>query len=178
MSDKHRNLQDLLEHEVQDLYSAETQLIEALPKMAKKANSEKLKQAIEDHLEETKEQAKRLEQVMEIMDIGPGQSKCKAMAGLVTEGEEWLEEDASKEVKDAGIIAIAQKVEHYEISGYGSASHFAEMLGHSEVQELLEQTLEEEKAADDKLNDIAKSEVNRRALSDSAKETSRSNGSM
>lgn len=179
MSDKQQNLQDLLEHEVQDLYSAEKQLIEALPKMAQKASDNQLKQAIKEHLVETKEQAQRLEQVMEILDIGPGRSKCKAMAGLVKEGEEWLEEDATKEVKDAGIIAIAQKVEHYEISGYGSASYYAEMLGLSDIQQLLEETLEQEKAADSKLNDIAKSDVNRKALSDGASKISRrgSNGS-
>ncbi|CAN5320443.1 hypothetical protein BH09BAC1_BH09BAC1_06270 [soil metagenome] len=176
MSDKQRNLLDLLEHEVQDLYSAENQLIEALPKMAKAASDSQLKQALKDHLEETKGQAKRLEQVMKLMDIGPGRTKCKAMAGLVKEGSEWLEEDATKEVKDAGIIGISQKVEHYEISGYGTASYYAELLGLAEVQQLLDETLQQEKAADGKLNDIAKSDVNRKALSDGAAKLSKAGG--
>jgi ferritin-like metal-binding protein YciE len=169
MSEKQRDLQDLLEHEVKDLFSAENQLIEALPKMAKKASDSLLKQAIQEHLEETKGQAERLQQAMDLLGINPGRKKCKAMAGLIKEGEEWLEENASKAVKDAGIIAISQKVEHYEISGYGSACYYAEMLGLNEVQQLLSATLEEEQMADTKLNDIAKSDVNRQALSTSNK---------
>ena len=169
MSEKQRDLQDLLEHEVKDLFSAENQLIEALPKMAKKASDSLLKQAIQEHLEETKGQAERLQQAMDLLGINPGRKKCKAMAGLIKEGEEWLEENASKAVKDAGIIAIAQKVEHYEISGYGSACYYAEMLGLNEVQQLLSANLEEEQMADTKLNDIAKSDVNRQALSTSNK---------
>ncbi|QHL87616.1 DUF892 family protein [Nibribacter ruber] len=160
---KLRTLEDLFEHQLKDLYSAEKQLIEALPKMAKATEDAKLRQAFENHLEETKEQKARLEKVCELVGISPGRMKCKAMEGLVEEGEETVEEDAEPEVKDAGLIASAQRMEHYEISGYGTAAHYAERLGHAEAAQLLRQTLEEEQKTDTLLNKLAKGYINQKA---------------
>src|SRR5687767_10376935 len=114
---KLKSLEDLFEHQLKDLYSAEKQLIEALPKMAQTASDPGLKKALESHLEETKAQKQRLEQVCELIGISPGRMKCKAMEGLVEEGEETIDENATPEVKDAGLIAAAQRIEHYEIAG-------------------------------------------------------------
>ncbi|WP_242919776.1 YciE/YciF ferroxidase family protein [Pontibacter liquoris] len=160
---KLRTLEDLFEHQLKDLYSAEKQLIAALPKMAKATEDQKLRSAFENHLEETKEQKDRLEKVCELVGISPGRMKCKAMEGLVEEGEETIEEDASPEVKDAGLIASAQRIEHYEIAGYGTAAHFAERLGHAEAAKLLRQTLEEEQKTDTLLNKLAKGYINQKA---------------
>lgn len=159
-----KNLEELLEHEVQDLYSAESQLVEALPKMAKAANDSKLKKAFEDHLDETKHQKKRLEKVAELLGIDPEGEKCKGMEGLIMEGDKMIKEDADPEVKDAGLIGAAQKVEHYEISGYGTARQFAEMLGKKEVANLLSESLEEEKDADETLTDLAVEKINKMAM--------------
>lgn len=159
-----KNLRDLLEHEIQDLYSAEDQLVDALPKMAKAANNAGLKKAIESHLNETKKQKERLEKVADLLEIKPGGHKCKAMAGLITEGEDILKEDAEPEVRDAAIIGAAQRVEHYEIAGYGTARYYAKMLGENEVAKLLSQTLEEEKGADEKLNNLATEKINEMAM--------------
>jgi len=161
---KLKNLEELFHHELKDLYSAEKQLLEALPKMAEKANDPKLKQAFESHLEETKAQKERLEKVCELIGISPGRMKCKAMEGLVEEGEDMIDEKATPETKDAGLIASAQRIEHYEISGYGTAAHFAERLGHPEAFELLSQTLKEEQNADTKLNKLAKGSINKKAM--------------
>ncbi len=161
-----KNLSDLLEHEVKDLYSAEQQLVEALPKMAKAASHPDLKKAFESHLKETKTHVERLEQVAELLDISFKKSeKCQGMEGLVKEGAKMMEEDAEDEVRDAALIGAAQRVEHYEIAGYGTAHYFAQMLGETEVAELLAKTLEEEKMADEKLNKIAKGKVNEMAMS-------------
>ncbi|GGK79185.1 ferritin-like domain-containing protein [Rufibacter glacialis] len=160
---KLKTLEDLFEHQLKDLYSAEKQLIAALPKMAKVTEDPKLRSAFETHLEETKAQKDRLEKVCELVGISPGRMKCKAMEGLVEEGEETIEEDATPEVKDAGLIASAQRIEHYEIAGYGTAAHFAERLGHKEAAELLRQTLAEEQKTDTLLNDLAKSYINEKA---------------
>lgn len=160
---KLRTLEDLFEHQLKDLYSAEKQLIEALPKMAETATDPGLKKAFESHLAETQEQKKRLEQVCELVGISPGRIKCKAMEGLVEEGEETIDEKATPEVKDAGLIAAAQRIEHYEISGYGTAAHYAERLGKAEAAELLRKTLAEEQAADTKLNKLAKGYINAKA---------------
>ncbi|RNI27215.1 ferritin-like domain-containing protein [Rufibacter immobilis] len=160
---KLKTLEDLFEHQLKDLYSAEKQLIAALPKMAKVTEDPKLRAAFETHLEETKEQKVRLEKVCELVGISPGRMKCKAMEGLVEEGEETIEEDATPEVKDAGLIASAQRIEHYEIAGYGTAAHFAERLGHAEAAKLLRQTLEEEQKTDTLLNQLAKSYINEKA---------------
>ncbi|WP_034256661.1 ferritin-like domain-containing protein [Adhaeribacter aquaticus] len=160
---KLKNLEDLFHHELKDLYSAEKQLIEALPKMAETASDPKLRSAFELHLEQTKAQKERLEKVCEIVGISPGRTKCKAMEGLVEEGQSMIDEKAEPEVKDAGLIASAQRIEHYEISGYGTAAHYAERLGHQEAFQLLKETLEEEKNTDSKLNKLAKGWINQKA---------------
>ncbi|PSR55321.1 ferritin-like domain-containing protein [Adhaeribacter arboris] len=160
---KLKNLDELFQHEIKDLYSAEKQLIQALPKMAESATDAKLKQQFEQHLEETKAQKERLEKVCELLGISLGRIKCKAMEGLIEEGQELIAEDAEPEVKDAGLIASAQRIEHYEISGYGTAAHFAERLGHAEAFQLLSETLKEEQTADTKLNKLAKGYINQKA---------------
>src|SRR5689334_550179 len=129
---KMKTLEDLLAHELKDLYSAEKQLTKALPKMAKAASSDALREAFEGHLEETEEQISRLEQVFEKLELPSRGHKCKAMEGLIEEGKEILEEDMEDNVRDAALIAAAQRVEHYEIAGYGCARTFAELLGHQE----------------------------------------------
>ncbi len=156
-------LRDLLVEEVRDLYSAESQLVKALPRMAKAASSEALSDAITAHLEETKGQIERLDQVFELLGAAPGRKKCKAMEGLITEGKEVIAEDADPAVHDAALIASAQRVEHYEIAGYGCARTFARILGEDDVAELLQQTLDEEAAADEKLTSIAMSGINQTA---------------
>jgi ferritin-like metal-binding protein YciE len=149
------SLRDLYLEQLQDLYNAEQQLIKALPKMAKAATSEELKTAIEDHLEETKVQAERIETICEKMGKKASGKKCKAMEGLIKEGSETMGEDMEETLMDAALIADAQRVEHYEIAGYGCVHAYAIRLGDEEAAELLAETLEEEKAADKKLNDIA-----------------------
>jgi ferritin-like metal-binding protein YciE len=154
---KIENLRDLLVHELKDLYSAETQLVKALPKMAKAASDEDLVEAFEEHLEQTKGQVERLERVFEILGEKPRGKTCEAMKGLVAEGEEVISEDATDDVKDAALIAAAQKVEHYEIAGYGTVRTFAQLLGEKEVANLLQETLDEEGETDQKLTEIAES---------------------
>lgn len=158
-----KNLSELFEHELQDLYSAEKQITTALPKIIDAANDSKLKTSLENHLEETKGQVERLESIFSKLDIDGSGHKCKAMEGLVRESEDFLSEDATTAVRDAGIIASCQRIEHYEIAGYGTAHHYAKELGHGEIAELLEQTLNEEKSADDKLNDLAIERLNQKA---------------
>lgn len=147
--------EDLLKHEIEDLYDAERQIVEALPKMIESASSEELAQAFEDHLEQTKEQVRRLERIFEAIGEQPGGMKCEGMRGLLREGELVILEMDKSPVLDAALIAAAQKVEHYEISGYGSARTMAAMLGQEDAADLLEQTLEEEKDADETLTEIA-----------------------
>jgi len=154
------SLRDVLHDLVRDLYSAETQLIKALPKMAKAASDAGLKAAITGHLEETREQAARLEKTCELLGIKPKGKTCQAMKGLLEEGAEVMAEEGSPAAKDAAMIVAAQKVEHYEIAGYGAARVFATVLGETEVAALMTETLEEEKAADAKLTGIAESTVN------------------
>ncbi|MCM4158593.1 ferritin-like domain-containing protein [Antarcticibacterium flavum] len=158
-----KNLKDLFEHQLKDLYSAESQLIKALPKMQKKANDEKLKKAIEKHLEETREQKERIKEVCEELGIKPTGEECKAMKGLIEEAEHFLEEDAEKEVRDAGIIAEAQRVEHYEISGYGTAVRYAKELGYDDIAKKLQKTLDEEYKTDENLTKMAESRLNKKA---------------
>ena len=153
------SLSDLLEDELKDLYSAENQLLKALPKMAKKASSEQLKDAFTSHLKETEGHVKRLEQIGKTLDIKLKGKVCHAMEGLVEEGKEVLEEDGDPSVIDAALIGAAQRVEHYEIAAYGSTRAMAEQLGHAEVVVLLQETLDEEGAADKKLTAIAEGEV-------------------
>lgn len=152
---KVESLRDLYLEQLQDLYNAEQQLIKALPKMAKAATSEELKTAIENHLEETKVQAERIETICEHMGEKASGKKCKAMEGLIKEGAETMGEDMEDSLMDAALIADAQRVEHYEIAGYGCVHAYATRLGEEEAAELLAQTLAEEKAADTKLNEIA-----------------------
>lgn len=158
-----KNLKDLFEHQLKDLYSAEQQLIEALPKMQKTASNEKLKKAFENHLEETKNHKKRLEEVCDELGIKPTGEECKAMKGLIQEAESFIKEDAEQDVKDAGLIAEAQRVEHYEISGYGTVVRYAKELGHQDIAEKLATTLNEEYKADENLNELAKGRLNREA---------------
>jgi ferritin-like metal-binding protein YciE len=156
-------LESLFVTELKDLLSAEKQLVKALPKMAKGATSEALKAAFEEHLEQTKGQVERLEKVFKIVGKAARAEHCKAMEGLIEEGSELLEEDGDPAVKDAALIGAAQKVEHYEISGYGTARTLAELLGLDEAAELLQETLDEEKQTDENLTKLAMSEVNPRA---------------
>src|SRR5690349_5017982 len=148
-------LRDLFVEELKDLYNAEHQLLKALPKMAKAATSPQLKKAFESHLKETEGQVERLEEVFKSLDESPKGKKCKAMEGLVEESAEWIEEDAAPDVMDAGLIAAAQRVEHYEMAGYGCVRTYAQLLGETKAAKLLQKTLEEEGAADKKLTQLA-----------------------
>ena len=159
-----KSVHDLLLNELRDIYDAEKQLVKALPKMAKAVSSEQLRQAFQGHLEETKTQVERLKQAFDRLETGTRGKRCEAMQGLVEEASQMMEEIKIPQILDAALIAGAQKVEHYEIAAYGSVRALAEACGHQEVAQLLEETLEEEKAADQKLNQIALSQVNRAAL--------------
>ncbi len=159
-----KTLEDLFEHQLKDLYSAESQLIEALPKMAKNATDKKLKKAFENHLEETKEQKSRLENICRTLNITPSGETCKAMKGLITEAESFIDEAEDDEIMDAGLIAEAQRVEHYEISGYGTAVRYAKELGHRDVAKTLQETLDEEYDADNALDELAEGRLNRKAI--------------
>lgn len=162
---KLKTLEDLLIDQLKDLYSAENQLVKALPKMAKAAESEELRDAFNEHLEQTKGQVERLDQIFEQFEIGRKSKKCKAMEGLIEEGKELMEEDAEPSVLDAGLIGAAQKVEHYEIASYGTARSIAQLLGYDEVAELLQETLDEEAETDKKLTELAESVINVEAQS-------------
>jgi ferritin-like metal-binding protein YciE len=161
--DKLETLDDLFEMQLKDLYSAENQLVKALPQMAAAAKDGRLRQGFERHSRETEEQVNRLEQIAESLDLKLSGHTCKAMEGLIAEGQETMSERATDEVMDAALIAASQRIEHYEISGYGTAAHFAERLGHTEAATLLRKTLEEEQLADTKLNDLAKNYINAKA---------------
>ena len=158
------SMQDLLLEELRDLYNAEQQLTTALPKMVEKASSPTLRQAFQNHLRETEGHVARLEQIFESLAEKASGKKCKGMEGLIDEGEDMLAEKGSEAVRDAGIIATAQRVEHYEIAAYGCALNFAQLLGRQDIASLLQQTLAEEKAADEKLSQIAEHEVNSHAM--------------
>jgi ferritin-like metal-binding protein YciE len=157
------SLQQLYVDQLRDLYSAESQLVKALPKMAKAAQSDALREGFEQHLEQTKGHVERLEQIFSAMDESPKGRKCAGMEGLIDEGEEVIKEQSSTDALDAGLIASAQRVEHYEIAGYGSVRAFAELLGEDGAVNLLRQTLDEEKETDEKLTEISK-DVNAQAL--------------
>jgi ferritin-like metal-binding protein YciE len=169
-------LEKLLEDQLKDLYSAESMLTKALPKMAKTASGEALREAIESHLEETKGQLERLQQIGEIMGVKLTGKKCKGMEGLIEEGKEVLEADGAPGIVDAALIAAAQKVEHYEIGGYGTARTLAQQLGQHEVAELLQETLDEESAADEKLTEIAESEIYPKVMEEDESEESPARG--
>lgn len=153
------SLRDLYIDELRDLYNAETQLVKALPKMAKASNDDRLRQGFEEHLRQTSEHVSRLEQIFEMLDEKPSGKKCLGMEGLVKEGADTMKEDYTDELMDAAIIGAAQRVEHYEIAGYGTVRDFAKLLGEEEHVSLLEQTLEEEKETDQKLTQLAE-EIN------------------
>ncbi|HEY9014124.1 MAG TPA: ferritin-like domain-containing protein [Gemmatimonadales bacterium] len=157
---KLNSLDDLLVHELQDLYNAENQILKALPKMIKAASHPELQQAFEEHLEQTEGQVERLDQVFKLLGVPAKGKKCEGMAGLIEEGKKVMEEDAEPEVMDAALIAAAQKVEHYEIASYGCVCTYAEMLGYDQVHDLLGQNLDEEETTDEKLTVLAETVVN------------------
>jgi ferritin-like metal-binding protein YciE len=163
------SLKKLYVAELRDLYSAENQLVKALPKMAKAASSEKLRQGFEGHLEQTKGHVQRLEQIFRSLDDNPKGKKCVGMEGLVKEGSEAMEEDFEGAVLDAALIGAARRVEHYEIAAYGAVSEFAKVLGETEHASLLEKTQEEENETDDKLTKLAR-EINAQANEESPRE--------
>ena len=164
MAEVKNPLEDLLVDELKDLYSAENQIVKALPRMAKAAGSPELRRAFERHLEETRRQVERLDQIGGELDVRLTGKKCKGMAGLIEEGKELIEEDIEQDALDAGLIGAAQKVEHYEIAAYGTARTHAEMLGYSKIARLLQQTLNEEGATDKKLTSLAESIINVEAV--------------
>ncbi|MDB6034055.1 MAG: hypothetical protein JWM16_4393 [Verrucomicrobiales bacterium] len=164
--DSNRNeLHELFLDELADIYNAEKQLTKALPRMAKAAQTPELRQAFETHLRETENQIKRLEQAAEALDESLKRKKCKAMEGLLAEGKEILEEQKGSSALDAGLIAAAQKVEHYEIATYGTLCRWAELMGHTEALNLLKQNLAEEKSTDEKLTQVAERTANVQAQS-------------
>jgi ferritin-like metal-binding protein YciE len=160
-------LRELYLDELRDLHNAESQLLKALPKMAKASSSEELRQGFEEHLEQTKGHVERLEQIFEALDENPKGKKCAGMEGLVKEGSEVMDEDFEGAVMDAALIGAAQRVEHYEIAAYGTVIAFAEQLGESEHVSLLKETLEEEKETDEKLTTLSE-DINSQANSESA----------
>ena len=167
-----KNLNDLYVQQLRDLYSAESQLIDALPTMAKKATSSELEQAFERHLNQTRRHKERIEELFEKMDMSPSGQTCQAMKGLIKEAKDLISDasslfgsDAPPEVLDTGLIAQAQRVEHYEISAYGTVATYAEMLGRTADHDLLGQTLAEEKETDEELNQIAERLTNPAAAS-------------
>ena len=153
-------LHDLYVNELKDLYNAENQLLKAIPKMAKAASAPELSDAFESHLKETEGQVKRLEKIFKKLRVNPKGKKCKGMEGLIEEGKEIIDADGEPEVRDAALIAAAQKVEHYEIASYGTVRTYAEQLGFEDAANLLQQTLEEESETNEKLTDLAESVVN------------------
>jgi ferritin-like metal-binding protein YciE len=150
-----QTLDDVLQGQLTDLHSAETQLVEALPQVARSASTPELREAIEHHLEETRGHLRRLEKAFSLLGTSSSGEECKAMAGLLAEGDEIVGAEGDPTAKDAALIAAAQRVEHYEIAGYGTARTLADQLGHDEVARLLDETLDEESAADKKLTKIA-----------------------
>lgn len=149
------SLKDLMIDELKDLYSAENQILKALPKMIKKATSTELKRGFEKHLKETQGHVERLEKIFQQLDAKPGGKKCKGMEGVIADGKDLMEQDAEPEVMDAGLIGAAQHVEHYEMAGYGCVRTYAELLGLGQIAGLLQKTLDEEKATDAKLTELA-----------------------
>jgi ferritin-like metal-binding protein YciE len=157
------SLNDLFVVQIEDLYDAEQRLTKALPKMAEAAHNKELKSAFKDHLRETQQHVTRLEKVFSTMGVTSRRETCEAMKGLIAEGDEVINASGEHEVKDAALIAAAQRVEHYEIAAYGTARTLAEHLGQAEIARLLQQTLDEEGACDKKLTKIAETSVNVRA---------------
>jgi len=175
-----KTMEDLFLEEIRDLLDAEKQIIKALPKMVKAATSEELIEGFEEHLEQTRGHVERLEQIFSEMGLKSGGVKCAGMEGVLKEGEEMISQTEAGPVRDAGLIAAAQRVEHYEMAGYGAARTFAQLLGREEAAELLQETLDEEKETDEKLTEIAESMINERALAESresGERTGRAGGS-
>jgi ferritin-like metal-binding protein YciE len=168
-------LKELYIDELKDIYNAENQLVKALPKMAKAASSNELRKGFAEHLEQTKGQVQRLEQIFKSLGENPKGKKCKGMEGLVEEGSEVMEEDFEGALMDAALIGAAQRVEHYEIAAYGTVCAFAEELGETEHSELLNETLEEEKATDEKLTELA-GQINTQANEIAEKEPTNEQG--
>jgi len=163
-----KGLHDLFLDELRDVYDAEKQLIKALPKMAKASSSDELREAFESHLEETRTHVERLEQAFKLLNEPARGKHCAGIAGIIEEGSDLMEEDLEDAAMDAGLIAGGQRAEHYEITAYGSLIEWARTMGHDEVVTVLTETLEEEKAADQKLTQIAESGVNANANSDAS----------
>jgi ferritin-like metal-binding protein YciE len=157
------SMEDLFLDQLRDLYHAEKQLVKALPKMAKNSNSVDLRSAFEDHLQQTEEHVHRLERVFERLSSRAKTKKCLAMEGLVQEGQELIDAEPPAEILDAGLICAAQKVEHYEIAAYGTLITWAHQLGNHDCADILKQTLDEERAADEKLTNLAESNINQQA---------------
>lgn len=158
-----QNLEDLFEHQLKDIYSAERQVKSAIPKMINSANSKKLKQAMQDHLSETENQLERLQSIGKELDISLTGETCKGMKGLISETKAFLSEEAESNVRNAGLVANAQRIEHYEIAAYGTVVEYAKVLGYREAARLLEQSLQEERNADEKLTDLAVEMMNMKA---------------
>lgn len=163
-SDKLEGLQDLYVEELRDLYSAETQIVDALPKMVDAATRPELKQAFELHLQQTKEQVQRLEQIFQKLGKDPAGKTCVGMKGILQEGSEIIKQNADEAVRDAGLITAAQRVEHYEMAGYGAVRNWANLLGRSDESDILQTTLDEEGDTNKKLTQLAESVVNRAAV--------------
>ena len=175
---KLKNLEELYVDQLKDLYSAEKQLVQALPKMAKAANTPALQQGFQTHLEETQNHVERLENIFSRLGSSPGRKKCKGMEGLLEEGKEAIDLDGDADVKDAALIAAAQRVEHYEIAGYGTVRTYAQRLGFSQDSDLLQKTLDEEGETDKKLTVLAEggrfgNGINEQATEDSTKSRGR-----
>jgi ferritin-like metal-binding protein YciE len=170
---KMKSLQDLFVDQLRDMYYAEKQMVKSLGKMIKKSSSEKLKKTLEEHLSETENQVDRLEQVFEKLELTARGKTCHAMDGIIDEAKEIMNEDAEHSVLDAGIIAAAQKAEHYEIASYGTLRTYADMLGYKNIASLLQETLDEETNADKKLTKIAQS-INQEAMETSSSSSSSS----
>lgn len=158
-----KSLHDLLVDEIKDIYNAEKQITKAMPKMIKNVVSENVKRAFEEHMKQTEKQISRLEKIFGELGMAPKGKKCLAMEGLINEGKEMMQEDAEPMIMDAAIIAAAQKIEHYEISAYGTIRTFANQLGYKKVASLAEETLNEEKMTDENLTRIAETEINLQA---------------
>jgi ferritin-like metal-binding protein YciE len=158
-----KTMQDLLHHELQVMYSGEKLIVAGLPRMIKHAQNEELKHAFEQHLDETNTHVARLEQIAKMLNIDPEGDGNPSLKGLIAEGEKVMQKDADPDVMDATLIAGAQKIEHYEIAGYGTARYLAQLLGHTQISDLLSQTLEEEKKTDARLNDLAMRKINQQA---------------
>lgn len=159
-----RELKDLFIDEIKDLYNAEKQISKALPQMAKKASSEELKEAFQDHLKETEKQIERLEKIFKELDLAPRGKKCEGIEGIISEGKDMMDEIENPELMDAALIAAAQKVEHYEIASYGTVRTYAELLNMDNAAALLQETLDEEAAADEKLTSLASQGINQEAI--------------